>query len=150
MCPTLNPPSLCSCCDLITLLMISDIKLLRITFDQTNLMNENVCPVVVVWWGQPGSFCSCTCAELRAFHLFPSLTPDLPATKGVVAVVSDPGSNSCPARHSGCRHACLHKFTICTNAHAYCFLCMRFDGFDPSVTCVTDSFCPLWMTCEYL
>jgi len=60
-------------------------------------VDESVCPVgvvLVVGREQPGSLGSDTCAELRAFHLFPSLAPDFPPTMG-----SDHSSNSRTLAH---------------------------------------------------
>lgn len=47
-----------------------------------NIVNERVCVLWVYCWLCDESSVAHTCAELRAFHLFPSLAPDLPPTMG--------------------------------------------------------------------
>lgn len=97
-----------------------------------NIVNESVCAVgvvLLVWWEQRGSLCPSTCAELRAFHLFPSLAPDLPPTMGSWPRRLTPARTP---RHSGCRHVWMRKRALCTYTHAYCFLCVRSDLFLPA------------------
>lgn len=66
----------------------------------------------------------------QGISLIPQLSTGFAPHNGVVAAVSDPGSNFCAVRHSGCRrvvYACINTCLPRTYAHVNCFLWVRFD-----------------------
>jgi len=53
----------------------------------------------------------------QGISLIPQLSTGFAPHNGVVATASDPRSNSCAARHSGCRHLWKHKRSARTHMH---------------------------------
>ena len=87
---------------------------------------------LVVWWEQAGSLCPHTCAELRAFHLFPSLAPDLPPTMG-----SWPRRLT-PARTSALPDTAAAHMYECINAR-FAHTHVHIVRFDPLSACHCDT-----------
>lgn len=85
-----------------------------------NVVNESMCFLWVYCWLCDESSVAHTCAELRAFLLFPSLAPDLPPTMGSWPWRLTPAWT--PVLHDKLAANIYECINACF-ARAYCFLC---------------------------